>query len=64
MDRKKAVSYEPYEPIPAISGELWSPQKPVTEFCFSYNRLGPGTGQVSRTYEQTGRSSLRVQVAV
>ena len=40
--------------------ELWSHQEPVTEHC----RLGPGTGQVSRTDQQTSRSSLSVQAAV
>ena len=29
--------------------ELWIHQEPVTEHCLTYNRLGPGTGQVHRT---------------
>ena len=51
-------------PTPVSYAELWSHQEPVTEHCFTYNRLGPGTGQVSRTDQQTSRSSLSVQAAV
>ena len=43
---------------------LWSHQEPVTEHCFTYNRLGPGTGQVYRTGSTDQQKFLKVQVAV
>ena len=60
MDRKKAVVlykptllrcslFHPVLPPPMSFTELWSHQELVTEHCFTYSRLGPGTGQVHRT---------------
>ena len=39
----------PFCQLQWVFTELWSQQELVTEDCFTYSRLGPGTGQVHRT---------------
>ena len=50
MDRKKAVvSYKPTPASSATTNRLQRITEPVTEDCFTYSWLGPGTGQVHMT---------------
>ena len=45
---REAPSYQ-FDRLQRVYAELWSYQELVTEHCFTYNCLGSGTGQVSRT---------------